>query len=94
MPPPDTLERIQKNTGRKSPLRKSSSKRFDVPISEPDSSRPIKPTREEIASLAYCLFEERGRADGYDVEDWLTAEAHLCTDEKHCAHRDSRDQAG
>ena len=42
-----------------------------------------EPTHEEIASLAFFLFEERGRKHGHDVEDWLAAEAHLCTDEKH-----------
>jgi hypothetical protein len=28
-----------------------------------------------IAVLAYGLYEQRGRADGYDLEDWLKAEA-------------------
>ena len=27
-----------------------------------------------IAALAYELYERRGRADGFDVEDWLKAE--------------------
>ena len=29
---------------------------------------------EEIARVAYELYEERGRLDGYDVDDWLKAE--------------------
>jgi hypothetical protein len=44
----------------------------------------ILPTHCEIACLAFQLYEERGRRDGNDVEDWLAAEAHVCTDEKHC----------
>ena len=28
----------------------------------------------EIARVAYELFERRGRADGYDQQDWLEAE--------------------
>lgn len=40
-------------------------------------------THEEIARIAYFLFEERGRIEGHDVEDWLAAEAHVCTDHKH-----------
>ena len=28
----------------------------------------------EIARVAYELFEGRGRADGYDRQDWLEAE--------------------
>jgi hypothetical protein len=27
-----------------------------------------------IASLAYQLYEQRGREDGHDVEDWIQAE--------------------
>ena len=95
MPAPNTLEKILKNnrgegpsTGRRtgrSSLGKDSLERYKAPIAERPSSRPIKPARQEIATLAYYLFEERGRAHGHDVEDWLAAEAHLCTDEKHCA---------
>lgn len=35
------------------------------------------PTRDEIARLAYCLYESRGRQDGHDIEDWLRAEQEL-----------------
>lgn len=35
------------------------------------------PSREEIARLAYHLFETRGRRNGQDVEDWLAAEREL-----------------
>ena len=27
-----------------------------------------------IASLAYALYEQRGREDGYDLDDWFEAE--------------------
>jgi hypothetical protein len=30
-----------------------------------------------IARRAYEIYESRGRADGYDVEDWLQAEREL-----------------
>lgn len=30
--------------------------------------------REEIAKVAYELFEGRGRTPGHDFEDWLKAE--------------------
>ena len=36
-------------------------------------SRPT-PTYEEIAQLAYRLYECRGRQDGHDIEDWMRAE--------------------
>ena len=30
---------------------------------------------EQIRARAYQLYEERGRQDGHDVDDWLQAEA-------------------
>jgi uncharacterized protein YbjT (DUF2867 family) len=35
------------------------------------------PTHDEIARLAFNLYESRGRRDGHDVEDWLRAEEEL-----------------
>jgi hypothetical protein len=36
------------------------------------------PEREEqIRRRAYFLYEQRGRVDGNDVDDWLRAEAEL-----------------
>ena len=35
------------------------------------------PTHDEIAQLAFNLYEERGGEDGHDVEDWLLAEHEL-----------------
>ena len=29
---------------------------------------------EEVARVAYSLYEQRGREDGHDLEDWLEAE--------------------
>jgi len=46
---------------------------------------PVEPTHDEIARLAYYLFEEGGGQHGHDVEHWLQAQAHLCTDSKHAA---------
>jgi len=38
-----------------------------------------KPRRreEEIRRRAHELYEERGREDGHDMEDWLRAEAEI-----------------
>jgi hypothetical protein len=30
-----------------------------------------------VATLAYALFEQRGREDGHDLDDWLEAEQRL-----------------
>lgn len=32
---------------------------------------------EQIRARAYQLYEERGRLDGYDAEDWLRAESEV-----------------
>lgn len=36
-----------------------------------------RPSQDEIARLAYELYESRGREDGQDIEDWLSAERQL-----------------
>ena len=36
-----------------------------------------RPSRDEIARLAYHFYERRGRRDGHDVDDWLSAEQEL-----------------
>ena len=38
---------------------------------------PEHPSRYEIARLAYHFYEMRGRRDGQDVDDWLSAEREL-----------------
>ena len=37
----------------------------------------LYPTNDEIAQLAFDLYESRGRQDGHHVEDWLRAEQEL-----------------
>ena len=32
---------------------------------------------DEIARVAYSIYEARGRSDGHDVDDWLEAEREL-----------------
>ena len=36
-----------------------------------------RPSRDEIARLAYYFYETRGRRLGHDVDDWLSAEQEL-----------------
>jgi hypothetical protein len=38
---------------------------------------PELPSSDEIARLAYHLYESRGRRDGQDLDDWLAAEREL-----------------
>jgi len=37
----------------------------------------LYPTHNEIAQLAYSLYESRGRQEGHQLEDWLSAEQEL-----------------
>jgi hypothetical protein len=43
------------------------------PVTRPEA------VEEQIRCRAYQLYEERGKLDGYDVEDWLRAEAEILT---------------
>ncbi len=43
----------------------------------PNTGGRRAPTHDEIAQLAFNLYESRGRQDGHDVEDWLRAEKKL-----------------
>lgn len=49
---------------------------------DPNKGNPANtatdPNREEeIRRRAYVLYEQRGREDGHDLDDWLLAEAEL-----------------
>ena len=52
-----------------------------VPSTE-DRSLPIFAEFDKIADRirdrAYAMFRERGFSDGYDLEDWLSAERQIC----------------
>jgi hypothetical protein len=38
------------------------------------------PTHEEIALRAFVIYEQRGAANGSDLDDWLEAERQLLLD--------------
>jgi DUF2934 family protein len=42
----------------------------------PNADQPtvLIPIEQQIQQRAYELYEQRGRADGHDLEDWLQAE--------------------
>ena len=46
-------------------------------MGEDTPSRRLSPTHDEIAQLAFSLYESRGRQDGHHIEDWLRAEQGL-----------------
>ena len=49
----------------------SPKKPLAIAIREPEESES------KIRLRAYELYEERGRADGHDLDDWLWAEAEM-----------------
>ncbi|HEY7171126.1 MAG TPA: DUF2934 domain-containing protein [Vicinamibacterales bacterium] len=42
-----------------------------------DTAGRRPPSQDEIARLAYHLYETRGRRDGQNLDDWLSAEQQL-----------------
>jgi hypothetical protein len=42
-----------------------------------NTGRRLYPTHDEIAQLAFGLYESRGREEGHELEDWLRAEQEL-----------------
>lgn len=60
---------MKKHSAKKSPMRES----LNHPQEPPDMSHNGK--RDLVAMKAYEMYEQRGRIDGHDLEDWLMAEA-------------------
>ena len=48
-------------------------------ILAPKSDEPtvLIPIDQQIQQRAYELYEQRGRADGHDLDDWLQAEREI-----------------
>jgi hypothetical protein len=51
--------------------------KVDTAESMPESIPESAPTHDEIAALAYTLWQQRGCPDGSPEVDWLKAEAEL-----------------
>jgi hypothetical protein len=47
-----------------------------------------RPTDEEIAKRAYEIYLQRGSLPGYEVDDWLAAEAELMASAAHDSARE------
>src|SRR6266436_7211912 len=46
-------------------------------MSKHSTNSHLRPTHEEIAAVAYSIFEKNGRIPGRDTENWLQAETEL-----------------
>jgi len=47
-----------------------------------NQTEPTPEMMEQIRARAHELFEQRGREEGHDVEDWLQAEAEVTQQQK------------
>ena len=56
-------------------IQRSMDTQFDA-LSEEDQTR--------VAALAYGLYEQRGRKDGHDLEDWFNAERQAMAQGRPC----------
>jgi hypothetical protein len=54
----------------------------------------VTPTKEEIRSRAYSIYEARGRRHGQDVDDWITAERELAQQSNRSAQKTRAAKAG
>jgi hypothetical protein len=43
----------------------------------PDEPTVLIPIEQQIQQRAYELYEQRGRTDGHDLDDWLQAECEI-----------------
>jgi hypothetical protein len=54
---------------------------FEMKSDSPNKEQPVQSLQapadlqEQVRRRAYELYEERGKVDGFEVEDWLQAEA-------------------
>jgi len=52
-------------------------KRADRNPDEMDKPTVLIPMEQQIQQRAYELYEQRGKADGHDLEDWLEAKREI-----------------
>ncbi len=64
-------EQLEKRIERHSDARETSTSILAPKSDEPTALIPIE---QQIQQRAYELYEQRGRTDGHDIEDWLQAE--------------------
>ena len=52
-------------------------KSISVPFTKTQAAPSPEETQEQIRQRAYELYEQRGREDGRDLDDWLQAESEV-----------------
>lgn len=52
-------------------------KPISVPFPKTQAAPSPEEIQEQIRHFAYELYEQRGREDGHDLDDWLKAESEV-----------------
>ena len=68
------VSRVPRTGSTRSKPQSERRKNIALPDKSPEASLPKDPTADDIARLAYAIWEERGRPSGSGEEDWLLAE--------------------
>jgi hypothetical protein len=71
------MSRISNRTGTAVGPRRTAGTATPEPSAETPATQAAVANREEIARLAYRLWDERGRPEGSPDEDWFRAEKQL-----------------
>lgn len=71
----DKLERQTEQLGKKVARHPDEiEKKPLTPAPKSDEPTVLIPVEQQIQQRAYQLYEQRGRTDGHDLDDWLRAE--------------------
>jgi hypothetical protein len=71
----DRLERQTEQLGKRADRRPEEiEKKPSTLASKSDQPTVLIPVKQQIRQRAYELYEQRGRTDGHDLDDWLQAE--------------------
>jgi hypothetical protein len=72
----DRLERQTEQLGKRADRRPDKIEKKPTTLAPKSDDRP-DPDEQQIQQRAYELYEQRGRTDGHDLDDWLQAECEI-----------------
>ena len=74
----DKLERQTEQLGKKVDRHPNEiEKKPSTPAPKSDEPSVLIPIEQQIQKRAYELYEQRGRTDGHELDDWLQAECEI-----------------
>jgi hypothetical protein len=82
----DKLERQTEQLGKKVDRHPNEiEKKPSTPAPKSDEPTVLIPIEQQIQKRAYELYEQRGRTDGHELDDWLQAECEIKGTQAHAA---------